>query len=74
MPRTADVVAHCNGKMCLSYREAREMINAAHRCRWGHRKGKIPVREYYCPDCGTYHLTSMPYYPGKRKNKRKQED
>lgn len=66
---TGETRQTCNGKLCLSYREAREMIRSAHRGKVGHHSKKIPCREYYCQDCGTYHLTSMPYFYDRKKNK-----
>jgi len=48
------------GKICFSYRKARETINSAKRRHYGskRRSNKIPIRSYYCKSCHCYHLTS----------------
>ena len=51
----------CNGKRCLSRREANQMISDAHRRNHNHHSKRIPKRAYYCEACGTYHLTSKNY-------------
>lgn len=49
----------CDGKRCLSRREANEVVNAArNHHRSAHRKD-IPKRAYECPKCGKWHTTSQ---------------
>ena len=48
----------CDGKLCLSYRQARQIINDTKRRQHRNHSKKIPKREYICPKCGCYHLTS----------------
>jgi len=49
----------CN-KICYSEREANTIINGCKRRQHSRSDGKkkIPVRSYYCPECGAYHTTS----------------
>ena len=56
------VKRYCNGYLCLSEAEAHARINGTKkRQHWLHSK-VIPKRAYRCPDCGCYHLTSLPKY------------
>lgn len=43
-------------KICMSKKEAQEVINFA-RTRKTHRRKEIPVRIYLCEFCGNYHTT-----------------
>ena len=53
---------YCHGRLCLSEAEAHARINGTKkRQHWLHSK-VIPKRAYRCPDCGCYHLTSLPKY------------
>ena len=54
MPR--DDYELCDGKRCLSRREAGEAINHAKKSHMGMKK--IPKRAYRCRKCGTYHTTA----------------
>lgn len=49
-------------KLALPYREARRIINHAHKSHAGMKK--IPKREYYCERCQAYHLTSLSHWEG----------
>lgn len=53
---------YCNGKLCLSKAEAHSRINGTKRRQHHYSSKRIPVRAYLCPDCGCYHLTSLPKY------------
>jgi len=58
-----------SGKICLSAREAGEVINNAkhhHEHRTYSNSTGIPKRKYYCRDCGTYHVTHF----NKQKNEK----
>lgn len=61
-----------SGKICLSEREAGEVINNAKR-HHDHRSysnsTSIPRRKYFCKDCGAYHVTHF----NKTKNMRTRE-
>jgi hypothetical protein len=52
----------CNGKACLSYREARAVITDAKRFNHLRHSKRIPKRAYFCKECKQWHLTSMSYY------------
>ena len=41
-----------------SYRRSRDAVKAA-------RKMSRPMRPYFCPQCGFYHLTSQPVREGQ---------
>ncbi len=49
---------YCAGKLCLSERQANEMLKGAKRNDRKRTGKKIPKRKYYCQACGYYHLTS----------------
>jgi len=48
---------YCNGKMCLSYREAHERMNTTRKRQHFVHSKTIPKRAYKCDVCGYYHLT-----------------
>ena len=50
---------YCNGKRCLTRREAGEAVNAVAEVNHRHHSKKVPKRTYRCPDCGFWHLTSQ---------------
>ena len=49
---------YCNGKRCLSRREAGEAVNGVANTNHRHHQKRVPKRAYQCPDCGFWHLTS----------------
>lgn len=51
-----DIVCESEGKICYTEREANETLNSARH--HGNRSKKIPVRKYFCKECGYFHLTS----------------
>lgn len=53
---------YCGGKLCLSESDAHSRINGTKRRQHTHSSKVIPKRAYLCPDCGCYHLTSLPKY------------
>lgn len=59
-------ICSVSGKICYSLRDARTIIK---NCKKRKKKTKniIPSREYFCKDCGSYHLTH--YKKMKRSNK-----
>ena len=53
IPRTPTEISEICGKACYkSQQEARAVIKKRK------TKGSGPLREYHCPDCGFYHITS----------------
>ena len=54
-----DEYQYCNGKRCLTERQAGEAINAVAEVNHRHHSKKVPKRAYPCPDCGFFHLTSQ---------------
>lgn len=57
---------YCHGKQCLSQIEANAMIHSIKRHQHTAHSKVIPKRAYRCPDCGCWHLTSLPYYDDQR--------
>lgn len=58
------------GKRCYSKQGAGEVIRLAKKR--NNCKNKIPVRSYYCKECGAYHTTSRKReWDGKEKIKNK---
>ena len=58
-------VVRCNvtKKICLTIREAGEIINSfKHHNHRRVKKDQRPRRRYWCPCCGFYHLTHMAGY------------
>ena len=55
------------GKICYSRREAGSILNYPKRNKFGRN---IPKRSFYCEECGTWHLTHLSSFGGKRKKKR----
>jgi len=53
---------YCHGKLRLSKAEAHSMIHGIKRRQHYLHSKVIPKRAYPCPDCGYYHLTSLPKY------------
>lgn len=53
---------YCGGKLCLSEAEAHARINGTKKRQHSCHSKVIPKRAYRCPDCGCYHLTSLPKY------------
>lgn len=54
-----------SGKRCYSEREAGRIVNSCHRHRSNDhldRNKDLPRRKYFCPDCGTWHLTHLAIY------------
>ncbi|CAK0774890.1 hypothetical protein CCP3SC15_5040001 [Gammaproteobacteria bacterium] len=49
----------CQGKRCMSFREAHQLINDVKSRNQRNHSKKIPKRVYRCPMCGTYHVTSQ---------------
>ena len=55
-------------KVCYSQKEAGGLVNSFHSrmkkngSRKFHWMGKIPMRAYYCKECGAYHVTSLKHY------------
>ena len=52
-------ICEATGKRCYSKKEANNVMHAAKR---KSAKKRIPLRSYYCTECGTYHLTHFSYY------------
>ena len=50
-------ICPATGKVCYSQKEAGNVIRRLKRHRVGHKNKTIPMRHYYCQECGTYHLT-----------------
>ena len=53
---------YCGGKLCLSKATACSMIKSIKHRQHRNSSKVIPKRPYPCPDCGCYHLTSLPKY------------
>lgn len=57
---TKKTICLVSGKVCLSAREAGEIINNAKK-HYSHRSfsnsPSIPRRKYFCKECGCYHVT-----------------
>lgn len=52
-----------SGKICLTIREAGEILNSfKHHNHRRIKKDQRPCRRYRCPSCGFYHLTHMAGY------------
>lgn len=68
--QSAGVEMRCkdSGKVCLTVREAGEIINSFKRHHNNKtRNGNRPCRKYWCKCCGYYHLTHLAYFGEKRK-------
>jgi hypothetical protein len=50
---------YCNGKRCLTERQAGMALNGVSKCNHREHHKKVPRRKYYCRACGFFHLTSQ---------------
>lgn len=53
---TEHIYCSC-GKICYSQKEAGNVIRRIKKKKRGIKNKIIPMRTYYCKECGTYHLT-----------------
>jgi hypothetical protein len=57
----------CGGKLCITTEaEANARLNGTRKRQHFVHSKIIPKRAYRCPDCGCWHLTSLPKYDDPR--------
>ena len=59
-----DIRCEIEDKICYTEREANEALNGAKS--HNNRSKKIPVRKYFCKECGYFHLTSHKSEKGEK--------
>ncbi len=64
--KNLDEAVKCSvtNKLCLTIRQAGEILNSFKHHQHGRRckKDQMPKRKYFCIDCGFYHLTHLTRY------------